>query len=90
MMRRSIHVIASEAKQSRNLDTMMVLVFAISVWKRGSNQIVVEILPTGVETLNQRQLLRTAARLDLLFARDGLDHAVMKFVPHQQLTAVLP
>ena len=54
-----------------------------------SNQIAIKVLPVRIKSLNQRQLLHAAARLELLFAGDGTDHAVMNFVLDQNLASVL-
>ena len=82
-------VIASVAKPSSllvPLDCRAALAMT-GVGSRGRNP-VIQVIPLGIDRLDQRELFRPRPCLDLLFATDGTFHRIGHFKPDEPLASV--
>src|ERR1700722_5464040 len=53
-----------------------------------SAQLIVQVTPSWVESLNQGQLFLSRSTFDLLFARDGVHHCRMHLVPDKYFASI--
>jgi hypothetical protein len=53
-----------------------------------SNKCIVNIIPIGINFLNQRQLPRAVTGFDLFLARDCIDHGLVQLVPNKYFAAI--